>query len=290
MYNNATTNPYWLGGSPPDPSSIGLDPVDSSFGNSYGIAYANLVGTVPEVTNVYNYKVSSPTTGDLLADGTPIVRHFKSNEYEGFVQDSWHASTNLTLTFGLRYTILQTPWETAGQQVAPTIHTHTFFAQRQAAADQGQIYEPLLSFAPSGPFYHKPGFWPKSKNNVAPRLAVAYSPDNKTSIRAGAGMYFDHYGEGLVNTFDQQGSFGLSSQVTNPPATFDYTSAPRFTGERTIPFSNGAAPSSQTFPFIPNNTQSSEFAITWGLDSKLKTHTPRHSIFLCSVSFRMASP
>jgi hypothetical protein len=267
-FNNASTNPYFLGGAPPDPSTIGLDPVDGGFTNSYVIAYANLVGTVPSVTNIYNYAVSSPTTGTLLNDGASIDRHFKANEYEWFIQDSWRAAPNVTLTFGIRHTILQTPWETKGQQVAPTIDTHTWFTQREVAALQGQIYEPDLDFAPAGPFYGKPGFWPKSKNNFAPRLAIAYSPDNKTSIRGGFGMYYDHYGESLVNIFDQQGSFGLSSQVTNPAGTFNSENAPRFTGRHTFPFSNGTAPPTQTFPYT---APLDNFAITWGLDSKLKT-------------------
>ena len=62
-YNFATSNPYWLSGGAPDPSALGLDPVDSGFANSYDVAYANLVGTVPQVTDVYNYKVSNATHG-----------------------------------------------------------------------------------------------------------------------------------------------------------------------------------------------------------------------------------
>jgi hypothetical protein len=268
-FNNASSNPYWLGGSPPDPSAgLGLDPVDSGFTNSYVIAYGNLVGAIPSVTNIYNYAVSSATSGTLLNDGATIDRHFKANEYEWFIQDSWRPTPKLTLTYGVRHTILQTPWETKGQQVTPTIDTHAWFTERETAALQGQISEPDLEFAPSGPFYHKPGFWPKSKNNFAPRLAIAYSPDSKTSIRAGAGIYYDHYGEGLVNTFDQNGSFGLSSQVTNPAGTYNSESSPRYTARNVLPFSNGTAPSSQTFPYT---APLGNFAITWGLDSKLKT-------------------
>ena len=267
-FNSASSNPYWLGGSPPDPSTLGLDSVDSGFTNSYGIAYANLAGTIPAVTNVYNYQVSNPTTGTLLADGASIDRRFKANEFEYFIQDSWRPMPNLTVTFGLRHTLLQTPYETKGQQVTPTIDTHTWFTQREAAALQGQIYEPDLQFAPSGPFYNKPGFWPKSKNNIAPRFAIAYSPNSKTSIRFGAGIYYDHYGEGLVNIFDQNGSFGLSTAVTNPAGTLGYETSPRFTGRRNFPFSNGAGASTQTFPYT---APTDNFAITWGLDSKLKT-------------------
>jgi hypothetical protein len=267
-FNNASSNPYWLIPDFPDPSTLGLDPVDSGFLNSYQIAYANLVGTIPSVTNVYNYTVTNPTTGTLLNDGAFIDRHFKTNEFEYFIQDSWRVKQNLTVTFGLRHTILQTPYETKGQQVAPTVDTHAWYTQREVAALQGQIYEPDLEFAPNGPVYNKPGFWPKSKNNIAPRFAIAYSPDSKTSIRAGFGIYYDHYGEGLVNIFDQNGSFGLSTSVTNPADVLDYTTSPRYTGRHSFPFSNGTAPATQTFPYTaPTNN----FAITWGLDSKLKT-------------------
>ncbi len=274
-YNSASTNPYWLGGNPPDPSLIGQDSVDSGFGNSYAIALANLLGTVPSVTAISNYRVISPTTGTLLADGAPIDRHFKANEFEYYLQDSWRIKPNLTITFGIRHTLLQTPYETSGQQVTPTIDTHAWFTQRETAALAGQIYEPDLSFQPSGPVYNKPGFWPKSKNNIAPRFAINYSPNAKTSIRAGAGIYFDHYGEGLVNTFDQNGSFGLSTSVTNPGGTVSYGNSPRFTGRQSLPaapLAAGATPfvpaPTQTFPYLaPTNN----FAITWGLDSKLKT-------------------
>ncbi len=211
-----------MGGNPPDPNAIlGLDSVDSGFTSSYQQAYANIVGVIPQVTNVYNYAVSSATTGTLLGDGAFIDRHFKANEYEWYVQDSWRARPNLTVTFGIRHTILQTPWETKGQQVAPTIDTHDWFTQREAAAQKGQIYEPDLTFAPNGPFYGKPGYWPKSKDNFAPRLAIAYSPNARTSIRAGAGIYYDHYGQSLISIFDQNGSFGLSTSVSNPASADD---------------------------------------------------------------------
>ncbi len=275
-YNAASTNPYWLGGNPPQPSGApGEYPVDGGFGNSYEIAFANLVGTVPSLTNVYNYKITSASGGSLLADGAFIDRHFKANEFEWYVQDAWRVQPNLTVTFGLRHTILQTPYETSGQEVAPTIDTHSWYLQREAAAQAGQVYEQDLYFQPAGPYYGKPGFWPKSKNNFAPRLAIAYSPDTKTSIRLGAGIYYDHYGEALVNTFDQNGSFGVSTAVTNPAGIYGiegsakHPASPRFTGRTNLPpINNGTAPQTTTFPYP---APLGNFAITWGLDSKIKT-------------------
>ena len=280
-FNSASTNPYWLHGNPPDPTSLMLPPVDGGFGNSYGIAYTNLVGAVPSVSDVYDYQATSASTGVLLADGAPLVRHFKANEYEGFVQDSWRALPNLTFTAGVRYTVLQTPWETHGQEVTPFVpptsdgqpatDTHTWYQERESMALKGQVYEPYLYFSPAGPYYKKPGFFPKQKNNIAPRVSFAYSPEPKTSIRAGAGIYYDHFGEGLVNIFDQNGAFGLTSTVTNPAGSLSLATAPRFTSRGSLPFSNGTPAATQTYPYLAPTEYPQNFAITWGLDSKIKT-------------------
>ncbi len=114
------------------------------------------------------------------------------------------------------------------------------------------FYEPDLSFAPNGPFYGKPGYWPKQKNNFAPRLSFAYSPDTKTSIRAGFGLYYDHYGEALVNTFSQQGSFGLSSALSRIRRVFIVTIRRRAIINRTtLPnISLPPAPTTTSFPYL----------------------------------------
>jgi len=256
-----------------------------------------MVGTVPQITDVFNYKITSTSGGSALAEGAFIPRHFSTNEFEWYAQDAWRVKPNFTLTFGLRHTILQTPWETSGQQVTPTIDTHKWYLQREAAALAGQIYEEDLQFAPAGKFYNKPGFWPMSWKDFAPRFAVAYSPDVKTSLRAGFGMYYDHYGQALVNTFDQNGSFGMSSSVSNPAGVYAITgtspfcgepscapqgtkpASPRFVGRTTLPpISLGAAPTTVTYPYLyPQDN----FAITWGLDSKI--HTPYSETFDVSI-------
>ena len=143
-YNNATTNPFWYVGGAPDPSTLGVPAVSGGFGNSYLIAYANLVGGIPEATTISNYNVAKGgATGSLFPDGTFVNRQFKANEFEWYVQDSWRARPNLTITFGLRHTLLQTPYEQNGQQVSPTIDTNSWYRQRNTAALQGEVYEPL---------------------------------------------------------------------------------------------------------------------------------------------------
>ena len=147
--------------------------------------------------------------------------------------------------------------------------------KRICAQSRVRSRNPICSSLLPVHYYGKPGFWPKSKDNFAPRLAVAYSPDSKTSIRAGAGIYYDHYGESLVNNFDQEGSFGISSSVTNPAGVYGiegdakHSPSPRFMGRNVLPnIDNGGSPQTQSYPFTAPQYN---FAITWGLDNKLKT-------------------
>ena len=190
--------------------------MSGSFSTPYLEAYANLVGTTPVLTQNINYSVNpGGNTGTLAPQGAFVVRNFISNEFEIYAQDSWHATPKLTVTYGLRYSNLQVPYDKNGQSAAPTIDTHAFFQQRAIAAAAGQVYEPAIAFDPNGPVYGRPGYWDKQNTNIAPRFAIAYALDTKTSIRAGAGMYYDHFGQGIVNAFNSYGSFGLASQISS---------------------------------------------------------------------------
>lgn len=271
-YASASTNPYWLSTNGfPDPTTIGLPAVSDGYSNSYLVAMATILGTVPSLNTKYNYQVNpGGASGTLLSNGAFVSRKFKANEFEYYVQDSWRVRPNLTMTFGIRHTLLQTPYEANGQQVAPTVDTNAWYRKRQEYASRGEIYpDQILSFAPTGPKYNKPGYWAKQKLNIAPRFSLAYSPDAKTSIRVGAGMYFDHFGQGIVNSFDQMGSFGLGTSLTNQGNVFTVGNTPRYTGRQSLPnINNGSAPSNPSYPYTP---EADAFLITWGIDNKLKT-------------------
>ena len=174
---------------------------------------------------------------------------------------------NLTITFGLRHTILQTPYETKGQEIAPTVDTHEWYVQRGTAAAQGQVYEPDLFFTPVGKA-NKPGFWPKQKLNIAPRLAVVYAPDPKTSIRTGFGIYYDHYGEALTHRFSTLGSFGLSSQFKARPTPSTTNRAALYRPDDLPDFRSLRLHDNPDYPYaVPDGT----FGINWGIDNHVKT-------------------
>ncbi len=256
-----------------DPGRFGFPAVDDSFQTSYNSAVANLAGIISQVTNVYNYVISADgTTGSLSPQGAFYHHDFKSNEFEYYLQDSWRARSNLTLTFGLRHLLAQTPYEVNGQQAQPVNDVHQWFLTRAADAAAGVPDLTPLQFAPSGQARGLKPYWAMQKANLAPRFAIAFAPDARTSIRAGFGMVYDHFGQGIVSTFSQYGSYGLQGFKQTPNDALSPDTAPRFSSLHTIPAVNGPTPATVTYPFTPSTDPlTTGFATAVGLDDHLKT-------------------
>jgi hypothetical protein len=189
---SAQTDSFWLAGScistcsnpvSLDPSAFGFPAVDSSFGPSYDFAVTALAGLVTVVNS--NYNLTKNLTP--LAEGSTVPRHFRNHEYEFYGQDTYHLKSNLTVTYGLRYALLQPPYETTGTQVATDQSLDGWFKQRGAAMLQGQAYEPLLSFSLSGQANGKKPYWSYDYKDFAPRLAIAYAPKAEDGFRSGYG-------------------------------------------------------------------------------------------------------
>jgi len=291
-FSDAVTNASWLNvsgiankGTSLDPgapqfSAYGLPGVDPGFNNSWDYPVMALTGIISEVDQRYNFT----TAGVTLPSGAANDRHFVNREFETYVQDSWRIRPNLTFTYGLRWTLLQPPYEKNGDQVAPTFSLNNWFAQRASTMLTGQPFNDPITFGLAGNANGKPSYWGYDYKDFAPRFAIAFSPDStdgllgrllggpgKTSIRLGAGMYYDHFGQGVVNTFDQNGSFGLSTLLTNTGGVQTVDSAPRM--GPTDPLTT--LPSSLVTPSpgasFPATFPLTNFAVQWGLDDKLKT-------------------
>jgi len=255
--------------------------VSGSAQNAYDFPMAALSGVISEVDAYYQ----RDKNGNDLPQGSFIKRHFRDNELEFYAQDAWRAKSNLTITFGLRYSLLQPPYETNGNQVAPNVSLNKFFDQRMQLMAQGESYSPNFEIGLAGPANGKPSYWAWDYKDIAPRLSIAYSPGyqdgllaslfggpGKSSIRMGAGIYYDHFGQGIVNTFDKNGSFGLTTAIAGAPGTVDVDTAPRYTGLSDIPASITPPGPQGPFPITPpTSDQLGGFAIYWGLDDKLKT-------------------
>lgn len=270
-----------------NPPAFGFPAVDSQ--PNYNNAVAALTGLLLQSYSNFVFNKQ----GTALPQGAPVSRHFRTHELEFYGQDSWRAKPNLTLTYGLRYTLLQPPYETTGTQAAPTVSMNDFFNKRAAAMAAGQTYDPLITYDLSGQANGRKPYWAWDYKDLAPRFAFAWSPQSengflkrllggpdKTSVRAGYGIYFDHFGEGVVDSFDKQGTFGLTTSIGNQVGQFTVDDAPRFTDLYTIPPASIAPTPHGGFPNTPfaNGTP----AIYWGEDDKLKT--PYAHVFDVSIT------
>jgi carboxypeptidase family protein len=304
-YSDGSANASWLdvsgmlvkSGSPFNPANNGFPAGAGSFANSYDFPMMALLGMVTEDDATYNYKKD----GSVLAQGAPVQRHFAEDGWEMYAQDSWKVKPNLTFTFGLRYSLFSPPWETNGLQVSPSVNLSDWFNQRATDMANGipSNQDPLISFALGGPANGgKPGLWKWDYHDLGPRLALAWSPKGsdgllkslfgdggKTVVRAGFGVVYDNIGNGILNTFDSSGSFGLGTTLSNPAGIETAACAPRLTDMHTIPTADLGCPSNNNVPgqmlipappgkfpqTFPNTLSSGGFAITWGLDQNIKT-------------------
>ncbi len=266
--------------------------MSKGFYHAYDFPMAALIGMVSEVDGVFNYKIANATTANALPQGAPIYRHWSTDNYNLFLQDTWQARPNLSITYGLNYQLMTPMTETSGQQVTPTVNMGAWFAERGADMLKGipdnQVNGGnLIGFAPSGSFYGRSGLYNAQTKNFAPRLGIAWSPESKwgwldklfgqdkTVIRAGFGMYYDNFGPELAQSYSASGEFGLATNITNPSATLTLSQAPRVGANasdmNTIPLSTlGSAIPSSSFNF-PVTPQAGSILIAHGIDQSIKT-------------------
>ena len=191
-----------------------------------GEIHANQINTHPDVVFNGSFGFNGSETGLDFADfllGVPSsytqgqARDFYNrNLYmAAFVQDSWKATNTLTLNYGVRWDRIH-PWQEKFNQLQTLVKGEQ--SQVFPGAPQGLVF-PGDSGVPSS--------LAPARNNLAPRIGVAWSPDfatpflhklagtvGQTSIRLGYGIFYTAY-EGL--------SAGIMS--ANPPYGYTYTSA-----------------------------------------------------------------
>lgn len=273
-FSTASLNKAWLQSGKPLRCSTCTSGADLYVADEWGVGF--------QVNSQYNVGKNGDTFG-TLPEGTGIQRNYGANEYEWYGQDSWRIKQNLTVTYGLRYSLYSPPWELNGLQVSPNMNLGDWYNLRGAnmlagRPDAGNT--PKIAFALSGPENGGKSFYDWNKKNFGPRFAFAWSPagkgffkhitggEGKMVIRGGYGMVYDRIGGALaVNAEGGALSFGFSSSLTNPAGVQSVATAARFTGIHDFPSSLVLPAPPVSFPATFPDT----FAITAGIDDKLKT-------------------
>ncbi len=146
---------------------------------------------------------------------------FRGSMWEGFAQDSWKARQNLTINYGLRYTVI-IPYHAIWGNMAAfdpsrynpanavTIDPATGLITGSPTIDQ--LYNGMVIPGPGFPtsalgrvpeadsgtfnglFHGSDHYSDVQWNDVQPRLGIAYQFNNKTVLRVGGGRYFSRLG------------------------------------------------------------------------------------------------
>ena len=230
-----------------------LDPANGGFPEpastpAYDLPMLSLLGMVSDAVANYNYDKQ----GNLVQKGSPVKRDYGLNWYEFYGQDAWRIKPNLTVTAGLRWSLLPPPWEVNGLQASPTciasvqapgvgcpswaFNLGTEFNQMVAEMKQGIGYTagiPLVSYILGGSANNGPGWYHFEKSDFSPRISVAYSPrpqggwmkslfgdGEQTVFRGGFSKVYDRAGMQMLSTFDANPPGGLGATLQNPCCAF----------------------------------------------------------------------
>jgi Carboxypeptidase regulatory-like domain len=262
-FDDAIINPSFYNAS----GAVITDPF-SDFESSSDLrdALASVIGRYSQ----YSANLVYDAGGQLQPVGTATDRSFATEEYEGYVQDSWRMRPNFTLNYGVRWSTSTPVYERNGLQVVPNISLTDYFNQRVASANAGTPFTDPITFVLGGKANNAPGYYKQDWNNWAPSVSFAWSPDlgdnwfgkafgrgGKSVIRGGFRMTYDRIGSQLAVNFDLNNLAGFTSARNINANTFDVIDGelgPQFTGfnpaVRTLPFPGAAGPipTSLNFP------------------------------------------
>ncbi len=206
---------------------VDVDPAQQSFIEN---AVTALIGRYNNYTANFNFN----TDGSPLPSGTPTSRHFATQGYEMYVQDTWKIRPTLTLTGGVRYSLWRPVYETNGFEAQPNITLADFFARRVAGMNAGTPYNDFITVNKSGPANGGPPMYSWDKTVFLPKAAAAWSPhfengflrkffgsDDKAVIRGGFGISNDYFGPQIATFFDVRNTLGFNSAQVTPVNTYN---------------------------------------------------------------------
>jgi hypothetical protein len=172
-----------------------------------------------------------------LTQASQQILDSRSKYYGLFVEDSWRATPNLVLNYGLRWEASM-PWYDTQNKI------ETIIPGKQSVKFPGAPQGYVVAGDPGVPRTLAPTQW----HNFSPRLGFAYSPDTKTSIRAGFGLYY--------TSVEDLSQF---LEVGDPPYGLYYGSAaPPLLEAPYLTRSSGASVGQRfPFPYPPTNVSPS---------------------------------
>ncbi|MBZ5580822.1 MAG: TonB-dependent receptor [Acidobacteriia bacterium] len=158
---------------------------------------------------------------------TPTVAHNYQDANNFFAMDTWRATQNLTLTYGLRYELF-----------TPVLNHQNAMANFTPANGGGFV------LATDGDLYQRALIHP-DRNDFAPRFGFSYQPTEKLVLRGGYGIFYQH-------------AYRIGSEsmlALNPPFVIDGSLSQSFPSTTPVFQLRNGFPSSEFTPALVDLTK-----------------------------------
>ncbi len=191
-----------------------VDDVNPKYGqDTYSGQFSRPTGASAD-TATYNLADFLMGARSSYALVNPYVVNLRQRMHFGYLQDDWRVSPSLTFNLGVRYEFGTPQWERDNNLTNFDPVTRTLVRAQEGSIADRALVNP-------------------DRNNVAPRVGVAYSLNDKTVLRSAYGMSYIHFnrlgGENLLAfngphvvplTITQQPSQGLCTAGAAPTSCF----------------------------------------------------------------------
>jgi hypothetical protein len=149
--------------------------------------------------------------------------HTTSNEHSFYLQDTWQATSRLTVTGGVRYEYRQ-PYVDANNNAS----VFDLNSLSMLIAGRGGNSRSLVD---------------SNKHDFAPRLGIAYTVSPKTNVRAGFGMFYTPENDAREDILTKNFPFFTQDKYVNTPwdASFGYSIDSGIARNTTIQLPKGAS-------------------------------------------------
>jgi len=195
--------------------------------SNWNSEYAETLGLVDQA-------VLLGTRGSNLSanpPGTVLSTNVNWSIYSFYATDSWHILPTLTLNYGLNWGVDVPAQEATGKQIIAVLASTgqvldpvAYLQQRQQAALNGQVYNPVIGMDPIGSLHREYPYNIVYKD-VAPRIAVAWNPkidggvwgwlfgNGKTVFRGGYARLYDRL-NGVQKVINPLQALGFGQTLT----------------------------------------------------------------------------